>query len=372
LKNKIGVEIVKEADLETEHKIDNGKYAELLKSPKKRMSVGRKIAIALSILFGLVIITAASGYIYVNHLLSFMEKEKIAENNTDLGIGKQSATNSGSSASSDSSSKNNSGSDKIEDELANLPYYYEGVSGITNIALFGIDAEQGTTGRSDTIMILTIDTKSNKIKLSSIVRDSYVNIPGRGMDKINHAYAFGGAQLALKTINTNFHLDIRSYITVNFTSLPQIIDKIGGVEITITEKEFPNVSGIDKAGTYLLNGSQALQFSRIRYIDSDFERSRRQRDVVEAAIKKMFGQSLTSYPGLMKEVFPLLRTNMASGDMLKMATDTILNNIRTIEKMRYPTALLGNGQMINNQYYFVFDRRETLIQMGKYIYLDEK
>ena len=130
--------------------------------------------------------------------------------------------------------------------------------------------------------------------------------------------------------------------------------------------------GFPAAGKYLLTGAQALEFSRIRYIDSDFERSRRQRDVVEAAIVKMMNQPVTSYPGLMQEVFPLLKTNMESNAMLGLATSVVLNNIRTIEKMRFPTAELGNGQMINKQYYFVFDRKATLIQMGKYIYLDEK
>ena len=140
----------------------------------------------------------------------------------------------------------------------------------------------------------------------------------------------------MKTINSNFHLDIRNYITVNFTSLPQIIDLIGGVEINITEKEYRYVSGIPSAGKYLLTGAQALEFSRIRYIDSDFERSRRQRDVVEAAIVKMMNQPVTSYPGLMQEVFPLLKTNMESNAMLGLATSVVLNNIRTIDKMRFP------------------------------------
>ena len=121
-----------------------------------------------------------------------------------------------------------------------------------------------------------------------------------------------------------------------------------------------------------MTGAQALQFSRIRYIDSDFELYHRQRDVVEAAIVKMMNQPVTSYPGLIQEVFPLLKTNMESNAMLGLASSVVINNIRTIEKMRFPTAKLGNEQMINKQYYFVFDRKATLIQMGKYIYMDEK
>lgn len=337
-------------------------------TPKKRMSLRKKLLVIIAVILGLAVITAGLGYVYFNNLLGKMDQEKIADNDKDLGIGD---TQDNSSISVVSSA--NSAITKDENaELAKLPYYFEGVKGITNIVLFGIDTQDGVSGRSDTIIILTVDTRTDKIKLSSIVRDSYVYIPGRGMDKINHAHAFGGAQLAIKTINTNFHLDIRRYISVNFTSLPKIIDKLGGVEVTITEKEFPQVPGITAAGTYNLTGSQALAFARIRKIDSDFERSRRQRDVIEAAIKKMFTQPVTSYPNIMSEVFPLLKTNMSSTEMLGIGMSTVINNIRTIEKMRYPTSASGKGQNINHVYYFVFDRARMIHEMGKYIYLDQK
>ncbi|MGG7099035.1 LCP family protein, partial [Clostridium sardiniense] len=106
---------------------------------------------------------------------------------------------------------------------------------VKNIALFGVDSPEGKNGRSDSIMILTIDDKNNELKLSSIMRDSYVNIKGHGEDKITHAYAFGGPELAVNTLNQNFDLDIEHFITVDFTSLPKIIDEIGGIDLNITE-----------------------------------------------------------------------------------------------------------------------------------------
>ncbi|MRR18517.1 MAG: LytR family transcriptional regulator, partial [Deltaproteobacteria bacterium] len=123
---------------------------------------------------------------------------------------------------------------------------------------------------------------------------------------------------------------------------------------------------------YNLTGSQALVFSRLRKTDSDIERSRRQRDVVEAAIRKLFGQPLASYPGIMKEIFPQLKTNMTSGEMLSLGVNAAMNDIRSIEQMRYPTSAYGKGSMINGNYYFVFDRAATLRQIGEYIYLDKK
>jgi polyisoprenyl-teichoic acid--peptidoglycan teichoic acid transferase len=124
---------------------------------------------------------------------------------------------------------------------------------IKNIALLGIDSrDDDLVGRSDSIMILTLDSVHNKIKLSSIMRDSYVNIDGHGMDKINHAYAFGGAELALKTLNDNFDLNISDVMIVNFNSVTNIIDKIGGVTINITDEEIPHIAGISSSGEQLL------------------------------------------------------------------------------------------------------------------------
>ncbi len=372
LENKTDSKSIRgENEFSDEKKINYEKLTQAGK-PKRRLNLKRKIVITSAILAGLFIISIGAGYIYLNHLLSFIDKEESKTSNDDFGIIDISDISSNPVSQWSDSSGSASSSTPAYDPLANLPYYYKETKGITNIALFGVDAVEGTPGRSDTIIILTIDTKSNKIKLTSIVRDAYVNIPGRGMDKINHAYAFGGPTLAIKTLNTNFHLDIRKYIRVNFSSLPQIIDKLGGIEINITQAESTKMPGIDSSGVYNLTGKQALAFSRIRSIDSDIERSRRQRDVVEAAIKKMFSQPIASYPTTLKEIFPLLRTNMTSNEMFNLGVNTVMNNIRNIEKMRYPTNENGKGQMIKGNYYVVFDRPATLQQIGKYIYLDQK
>ena len=241
---------------------------------------------------------------------------------------------------------------------------------IVNIAVFGIDSTDGMTGRSDTIMILTLDEKHDKIKITSIVRDAYVDIPGRGLDKINHAYAFGGPELAIKTINQNFKLDIRHYISLNFSSMPAIVDTIGGVEVKITDKEAALISGISTGGTYTLDGKQALQFARIRKIDSDFERSRRQRDVMEATIKAAFEKPLTSYPGMLSDVFPYMKTNLSSNQMLNLGRKAVMNNIRDIEQVQFPTSTLGKGEIINGIYYFVFDRTVGAEKLSQYIFND--
>lgn len=128
--------------------------------------------------------------------------------------------------------------DQVEldkDDLSANSYVSD--NNIKNIALFGVDSSDGGYGRSDSILILTIDKINNELKLSSIMRDSYVYIPGYGNDKITHAYAYGGPQLAIKTLNENFNLDIEDFATVDFESFPKIIDALGGIDINITQEE---------------------------------------------------------------------------------------------------------------------------------------
>lgn len=304
----------------------------------------KKWKVAILVIVSFLILAGGGAFAYTQILLNSMPKINISTNNEDLGI--------------------------VEDEKS----YYNQVNGITNIVFYGIDSFDGKTGRSDAIMIVTIDENTKKIKLTSIPRDSYVNIPGRGMDKINHAYSFGGPQLALKTLNSNFGLDIKYFATVDFSSLPKIIDSIGGIALTVTTSEAGTgeIPGISTAGTYNMTGKQALGFSRIRKVDSDFERGRRQRDVIQAIMNKMFTKSLASYPGTLSNVLPLISTNMSSGEMLALSTDVVTKNIKTFEQARYPLEDMGKGQLINKIYYYVFDIEATKDLIGKYIYLDQK
>ena len=332
---------------------------------KQKNQFKKKKSGKTGLLIGLVILLflAGFGYAYLSNLLNSTNHEAITKDDDQLGIGDEEFDY-------DDTEVEIPGEDESEDEEG-LPFYYEDVKGITNIALFGVDAPVGQRGRSDSIMIVTVDKNSKKIKISSIMRDSYVNIPDRGMDKINHAYAFGGPELALRTLNSNFHLDIRNYATVNFTTLPKIIDVLGGISITVTGEEASKISGISSSGTYNLTGAQALDYTRIRKIDSDFARAGRQRTVIEAIINKMLKSPVTSYPNVLSKVLPLVTTNLKSNDILSLAGSVVTNGIRTIDQNRFPEESVSSGQSINGIYYYVFNREQTIHNMGKYIYLDE-
>lgn len=248
---------------------------------------------------------------------------------------------------------------------------FENHEEIINIALFGIDSVDGVTGRSDAIMIATIDPIHNKLKLTSIMRDSYVNIPDRGMDKINHAYAFGGPQLAIKTINENFGLDITDYMSVNFTSLPIIIDILGGVEINITEEEVPHIPGVNSVGTYTLTGDQALSYSRIRYASGgDYVRTERQRTVLNALFNKASTLSVTALPGLLNEVLPYVQTSMNTSDILSLGTKALGSISNGLAQDRFPRDGYCEGTMIDGIYYLAFDQATAKEQMMSYIFED--
>ena len=244
--------------------------------------------------------------------------------------------------------------------------------GITNIALFGIDAPEGTAGRSDAIMIATIDKIHNKLKLTSIMRDSYVDIQGHGKDKINHAYAFGGPQLAIKTINENFGLDITDFVTVNFSSLPIIIDALGGVEINITEEEVPHIPGITSAGIHNLTGNQALTYSRIRYAEGgDYKRTERQRTILNALFDKALTIPVTSYVGMLDTILPNIQTNMSSSTILSIGTRALSSFNGELQQERFPLDEYSEGTNIDGIYYLAFDQEATKQQFMDYIFEDK-
>lgn len=248
---------------------------------------------------------------------------------------------------------------------------YKKADVIKNIALFGIDSEDGT-GRSDAIMIATIDSAHNKLKITSVMRDSFVNIPEHGMDKINHAYAYGGPTLAIKTLNENFGLNIDEFASVNFDSLPTLVEAFGGVEITLNDAEAVYVSGIGSGGTYTLNGEQALSYSRIRKVGNDYERTERQRTVLTALFKKGLSMPKTSYTSMVNTIAPVLTTSLNTSDILGLATKVVTMGNGNLLQDRFPRDedIIPNDST-DGIYYMKFDIPSVKQKMQDYIFDDK-
>lgn len=315
----------------------------------------KKWKILLTVVLALLIIPVAAGAIYVNFIL-----DKVTVDDEEF--------------------------DKDFDLMTNENLKE---SDIKNIALFGVDCRTADYKgcRSDVMMVLSYDMKNNDVTVTSLVRDTYVEIGDRGFDKLNHTYAFGGPELAIQTINKTFDLDIEEYVTVDFWAVEAIIDAIGGVDINISSDELyhlnnyiddlnnnspdgSKISKISSSGVQHLSGRQAVAYMRIRYVgDGDFERMQRQREVMEVALEGVKSISLPNMLSLANDLLSRVKTNLNKGEIIDLVTKVATKGIPTMEQYQLPTRDGGVGTMIDGIYYFVPDTLlENVEEYHKVIY----
>ena len=191
---------------------------------------------------------------------------------------------------------------------------------VINILLIGQDRREGETrARSDSMILVTFNRTTGAIVLTSFLRDLYVQIPDYDPNRLNAAYAFGGMKLLDKTLEETFGVEIDANIEVDFSGFSDIIDTLGGVDITLTSAE-ADYLGLTQ-GLNHMDGQEALAYSRIRYLDSDFSRTGRQRKVLTALFQQVQQMSLTECLSLANEIFPLLTTDMTNLKVISLATE---------------------------------------------------
>lgn len=270
---------------------------------KKKMNKGLKIfLIILLILFIIVAGLGVAGYTFVNGKIGKMQKENI--DTTAVGI-----------------------NEETKQEL----------KGYRNIALLGIDSrvdDYGLGNRSDCMMIASINQETNEIKLISVYRDTYVYVMENGtkrLDKITHAYSYGGAQNTLKSLNEAMDLNITEFVTVNFDAVIAAVDSLGGVYIDIDKSEIKYVndyidatsessgvksSHITHSGRQKLDGVQAVSYTRVRYTaGGDYKRTERMRTVVEAMLSKAKTLNVGQLNSFADTILPKIRTNISSSEI---------------------------------------------------------
>ena len=256
-----------------------------------------------------------------------------------------------------------------------------------NIALFGTDSRNSQVeGNADVIIILSINPSTQKIKMSSILRDTYVDIEGIGMDKINAAYAQGGPLLAIKTINQNFALDIKDYIHVDFLSAAAIVDALGGVSIDLKAQELTYLNNyvkeisfegdipaapVMKAGLQKLNGKQAVAYTRIRDAGrGDYDRTDRQKMVLVSLFSSMQGGGVSLLPVFLSKVLPNLETSMNQLSLLSIGSSILNSKTKLIEQSRFPLDSASKGERMNNIWYLRTDLKATSTSLYNFIYKD--
>lgn len=264
---------------------------------------------------------------------------------------------------------------------------YEKVDGITNILLIGADyRENDTSARSDSMMILTIDTNNDKIKLTSLLRDMLVYIPGYGKSKLNHAFAYGEEELLMETIKYNFGITLDKYMIIDFNGFKDTIDTLGGVEVTVEEDELAelnkyvhdlndsNAIELSESGTQVLDGTQALAYVRIRYnCGGEERRTARQRAVLNSLYLNFKNTSFTKYPSLIKSVISNVKTNLTFTEMLNLTYTALKLDISKIETLQLPIEEVAIGG-IYGDYGWVFRTDLSLLSqlLADYIWLDKE
>ena len=272
---------------------------------------------------------------------------------------------------------------------------------ILNIALFGVDrhAEADVRSRSDSILILSIDSRHKKIKLTSLMRDMWVHIPGYKDNRINTAIALGGEPLAIKTIEHNFGIKIDRFCTVDFEGFKDIIDIIGGLDIEITAKEAHHINQLlvelDDAlvkggltpfkspllkevdGVHHLNGAQALQYARSRKVPTaegfhdDYARTFRQRRVISLVMDKFKSSSLPQIVSVIEKVGPYVNTNLKKNEIITLGKNSLKYLKYELTEFRLPQEGNFEGQNITGASVLVItDLNKARYDLAKYIYED--
>lgn len=290
---------------------ENPPVKSMNKKPKKKKKVFRKIIIAI-----LLILLAFSGYSYA----SYRKGLKSATN--DKTIQKVKVDTFNGEKSSD---------------------------GAINILLLGSDSRGEDQGRSDTIMVAHYDKDSKTPKLLSFMRDTYVNIPGVGYNKLNAAYSYGGPELVRKTLKEMFGISIQYYAVVNFESFPKIIDTLLPKGVSINAEKDLDLDGVYiKKGQQKMNGKQILQYSRFRHdAESDFGRVRRQQQVMTAVMSQAASvTSIFTLPETIGKVQGYTSTDIPNSVYVTIGKDILLGQAKSLQKFSIP----ADGTWSNGNY----------------------
>lgn len=225
-----------------------------------------------------------------------------------------------------------------------------------NILLLGTDSRtEEHYSRTDTMIVLSINPDASRVKLTSLMRDLWVDIPGHGGQKLNAACVYGGPELTMRCVNENFGLNIHSYVLVNMQCLASIVDSLGGIPMDVSEAEADAINKLFRddlnandenayfageavaAGQQVvLNGKQALAFARIRSLDSDYARTDRQRLLLTTIARQLQGQDMIALAGIVMNTMQYVETNMTFDDIMTLVGTCMKADLDALSELRLP------------------------------------
>lgn len=324
---------------------------------RRKKSRNKKIIISCIAIF---IVILSVGLFYGNNLLSKMKRSNIDEN--DLGI-----------------------KEEVKEKLQTSE-----IKDIVNIAILGVDETKTDVGRSDALMIATFDPVHKKLKITSIMRDTYADIPDYGKDKINHAHAYGGPQLSIKTLNQNFGLNIEDYVKINFKELKKLVDAIGGIDMKLSDEEIVEVDKYivrvssksntpaktlvkNESGKVHMDGFQTLGYCRIRSTaNGDFDRTERHRKIMTEMFNKISKAGTAELASMATKLLPYVETSLSNKEIINLAANVLNLGTKNIEQERFPRDEYTQNSKIDGVFYLCYDEDYTEEQIHEYIFNDRK
>ncbi|MEA4888181.1 MAG: LCP family protein [Clostridiaceae bacterium] len=247
---------------------------------------------------------------------------------------------------------------------------------VYSILLIGTDNRGNEiNGRSDSMMILSVNKRTRKIHLVSLMRALYVRIPNHGYSMLNASFSWGGAKLLLKTIRENFRIQIDDYLIINFNGFKQAINTVGGIDIDLTaaEAQYLALSYPDAGlltGVNHLDGELALAYSRLRKIDSDYRRTGRQRTVIQALIRKLGGLNPVELDALARELLPLIKSNKSGTDLLALALDGLSYSQYPISQLMLPVDGSHKTIIVRRAQMEWYDAAKNIKKIQQFLYRD--
>ena len=311
------------------------------------VAVKRKLLILLCALLTGVLAVLLAGTLYVDRMLGLIGREEPAV--------QQESVEPGNSP----------------EDISAPPAEAVQVEGILNILLIGQD-RRGSAGRSlsDAMILCTLNRKTGVLTMTSFLRDSYVRIPGHGSNKLNAAYPLGGMALLDATLEENFGVVVDGNVEVDFSQFQEIIDLLGGVEISLTDAEVRHLAheyGFElREGKNLLNGEQALGYARIRKLGTDFARTERQRKVLTALIGQFRQAGIRKLHQVAQQLLGLVTTDMSNGELLRLAAELapLLKNLE-VRSQHIPaegTYSFGDAGRITSCIFIDFEANRALLR----------
>lgn len=321
---------------------------------KKRRGAGRGLLIALLVVLGLVLVCVGLVYGLFSHYYSKLNRPETAQP-TEAPAYEVIVRQEVLPPAAMTPSPEDSPREEIEDLEAQLKANLEAGAtelvfdeNVYHILLIGSDNRADETARSDSMILVSVNRATKTIVLTSLMRDIYVTMPGYWNDRLNAAYAYGGAQLLLDTVEANFGIPVEDYIQVGFQSFEDVVDILGGVTVEMSQQEHDAVNAIrggtgadalteDQVGTVRLNGGQALCYVRIRNVGaSDFDRTARQREVIRALFEEAKGMSLTQLNEMANAVLPQVSTNLSQGEIFSILLHSLEYLDYELQNFRLP------------------------------------